>query len=328
MVDNQKYMTLLKFELSKAPFLIQKLKRDIMYLIAQEPDEKTKEWLQGFFEEKIADLNFKFRKFIPQTDYSLLVIPAVSFCNLNCQSCDAYAPLCSPTFNNRVYDPVKVGQDLKELYKKGFSFQEISIEGGEPLLHPDILSFIQQIRFNLPLSTRITLLTNGLLLKNYSSEFFTKLTEFDCSLVIDKYYESSELDEVFKFLQKNNISFELDGCTDGSGWFHRAPVNLRSSIEQEDSFEHFCSCEKANNIITLDNGYLYSCGRSASIKYFNSFFKKELPDEGIDIYQNSGEEISKFLATPKNLCKYCLECTNVKMSWKESNQRIEEWAEI
>ena len=328
MVDNQKYMTLLKFELSKAPFLIKKLKQTVFSLLEKESDDKTRVWLQDFFEEKIADLNFKFRKLIPQKTYSLLVIPAISFCNLNCQSCDAYAPLCSATFNNRIYASEQVGQDVKELYEKGFFFQEVSIEGGEPLLHPDILSFVSQIRKNIPLSVKVTLLTNGTLLRTFPTEFFLKLKELDCSLVIDKYYQSPELEEAFKILQQNDIPFELDGCTDGTGWFHRAPINLRDSVQDEDALDHFYFCEKANNIITLDTGYLYSCGRCASIKYFNSFFKKDLPDEGIDIYQNSSEEISKFLATPKNLCKYCLECTNIKMPWKESKQRIEEWAEI
>lgn len=328
MVDNSKYLTLLKNEINKCPLLLLKLKKRYHSILEQELDLELKALVLEYLDTQIAELNFNLNKLIPSNFFNLLVIPAVSFCNLNCKGCDAFSPLCQIPENKKIYSAEEVSQDLKELAAKGFSFKEISIEGGEPLLHPDPLAFVKAIRAVCPVSTRVTLLTNGFLLKDFPDEFFKELNNLDCGIVIDKYYESPELETSIQRLQALGLNPELDGCVDGSGWFHRAPLNLTSdSPSEEDSFNHYIDCEKGNNIITLDHGYLYSCGRTASIKYFNSFFKKELPDEGINLYINSKEKISEFLARPKELCKYCLPCTSSHMVWESSYKDIHEWAE-
>lgn len=328
MVDNEKYLALLKQEENKSPLYLKKLKslylERISYLRHSNPEAFELE--SEILNQEFNNLNFNMNKILSSPFFNLLVIPIIGKCNLNCKGCDAYAPLCDS--HEDIYQVSQLQKDMDELSKKGIGIKEISIEGGEPFLHPELETAITIIRNAFPKLKRLTVLTNGLLLSNYSPEFFRHLKALDCGIVIDKYFESDVLDRNLKMLSDLGMEYELDGCVSGTGWFHRAPLNLSTSVENESALFHFTQCEKANNIFTLDRGYIYSCGRSASIKYFNRYFNLNLPDEGIDIYNNSGEEITKKLSTPKQLCKYCLPITQSHMDWEESSKDIQEWAEI
>lgn len=328
MVDNQKYLNLIKSELHKAPLSLLKLQKYYLNLIKEEKDLETRQFLSGYINELVAELNFNLNKITPSSFFNLLVIPLISSCNLNCKGCDAYAPLCDSADNVGIYSAENIGEDLQLLSEKGFRFREVSLEGGEPLLHPSLLSVVRSVRKNCAPITKVTILTNGMLLHKFSDDFFKEIQDLNCVWVIDKYYEDNQLLKNIEHLQKLNISVELDGCVDGTGWFHRAPLNLKTSTEAESSFQHFISCEKANNIVTLDRGFIYCCGRSASIKYFNKHFNLNLPDEGVSVKDSSQKEIMQFLAKPKELCKYCLPLTHSQLSWAESKKEISEWAEI
>lgn len=326
MVDNSKYLKLLKQETNKIPFNLSVLKkvyeRKLSYLTDSPEDQLIKE----YFENLILEFNFGMNRIIPSQIMNLLVVPLLGKCNLNCKGCDAYAPLCQ---NNKDYYPaVDIRKDLQILKEKNFYIKEISLEGGEPFLHPELLEATRNAR-EIYKDSIVTILTNGTLLQEKDDDFYRELSNLRCTLVVDKYFDMEGFDERINHIQSLGVNVELDGCVDGSGWFHRAPVNLiDKTFPEDENARHFVQCEKANNIYTLDRGFIYQCGRSASIKYFNDFFNKDLPDEGIDIKKYSGSEIAQLLATPNNLCKYCKHLTMEKMAWDESKLDIKEWADV
>lgn len=278
-----------------------------------------------FCENNLLEFNFKIHKLLPTDTFNLLVIPIINSCNLNCKSCDAYAPLCSN--NVRLYSKKDIIKDVKTLIDLGIHLKEISLEGGEPLLHPEVIDIICGLKEILSSTTHLTLLTNGILLNKLSDEDLLKIKESLCTIVIDKYFESKDLDLAIDRLKTLGVNWELDGCVDSSGWFHRAYITLdESKIKDTTSMQNFISCEKANNIFTLDNSILYICGRSASIKHFNKYFNLDLPDDGINIRNiHTREDLITRLAKPCKLCKHCLPVTDFGYSWEESDKDIKEW---
>lgn len=305
--------------LSSVPYNL--LKRSILNKI-----DKSNQKVLDFCENELLEFNFKIHKVLPTETFNLLVIPVINSCNLNCKGCDAYAPLCS---NNPIpYNVEDIISDVKTLLDLGIIIKEISLEGGEPLLHQNIVDIIYSLRRILSSTTHLTLLTNGLLLNKLSDEELLKIKDSDCYIVIDKYFDNEDLNLALERLRKLGVIWELDGCVDSSGWFHKAYITLEeSNIKDEDCMKNFIACEKANNIFTLDRGKLYICGRSASIKHLNTYFGLSLPDDGIDIRKESSREsLIKKLAKPCKLCKYCLPITDFGHSWEESDRSIEEWA--
>lgn len=325
MVDNQKYLNLLKQETNKFPSQLSLLKREYFRKLESLPNTEEITTIKNYLDSLFLEFNFNMNRILPSKKMNLLVIPLLGKCNLNCKGCDAYAPLCKE--EDSFYPPEDVKRDLQILTKKGFSIKEISLEGGEPFLYRDLLDAVSYCREVCKLST-ITILTNGTLLTEKTDSFYKTLSNLNCKLVVDKYFEISHLDETLSHIKSLGVVIELDGCVDGSGWFHRAPLDLKTlDFPTDASVKNFVKCEKANNIFTLDRGHIYICGRSASIKHFNRFFNKNLPDCGIDISMLSGDEIAQHLAQPCDLCKYCKPFTLEKMTWKESSLNIGEWAD-
>ena len=95
----------------------------------------------------------------------------VDSCNLRCAGCSHYSSL----LDDLSYTPLeKVQKELQLLKSKtddGNHLYWLRLLGGEPLLHPCLSQCIEEIRDLFP-HTRITLVTNGLLLDIMDSEFY------------------------------------------------------------------------------------------------------------------------------------------------------------
>lgn len=291
-------------------------------------DDKTAyiEYIENLF----LEFNFKLQRTQSSGVFNTLVIPITNVCNLNCKGCDVYAPLCNGR-NRSDYPKDRLCADIDQLYKLGFSIIEVSIEGGEPFLNTELYDIVSNLRKISDYHSHeliISILTNGLLLDKVSDIDLLSIKDNDAILIIDKYVEIPNFSNVLSRLDKMGIKYGLDGCIHDDGWFHRAPLDLTNYATKEQSANHTIQCEKGNNIITMDHGLLYKCGRCASIKHFNSFFKKELSDIGIDIYAHTKKEIADFLTAPSPLCKYCLPFDEEGKPWCRSSKDISEWANI
>ena len=326
MVDNQKYFNLLKQETNKFPDCLYFLKRFYDDRLSYLSDSKEDTLIKDYVDDLFLEFNFEMNRMLPSKKMNLLVIPLLGRCNLNCKGCDAYAPLCKNDLS--YYSALDIYNDLNALRDKGFSIKEISFEGGEPFLYEKLDEVVKAAR-EVYRPSDITILTNGTLLRDRSDSFYETIASLDCGLVIDKYFDMPDFESTVEHIKSLGVRVELDGCVDGSGWFHRAPLDLQTTdFAEDENAKHFVMCEKANNIFTLDRGYLYPCGRSASIKYFNRYFNTHLPECGIDIYASSGNDIATRLASPCELCKYCKPFAVEKMVWGESSLDINEWADI
>jgi hypothetical protein len=284
-------------------------------------DSSNENYLKQHRDELLDDLNFNLNTITPSKKLSNLIIPIIGHCNLNCKYCTSFSPLVRAE-KARVSE---IKKDLLRIRELDFIPREISFEGGEPLLHPEILGFIEDAREIFP-SSVIVILTNGTLLKSFEESFFKKLASLNCEIIIDDYFENSDFSYFKKIVDRVNLSYEIHSCFSGRGYFFN--LNLNPSTKNysfEENFKNFISCEKANKCITLLNHKLYTCGSAAYIFRLNNYFNTTYPDRGINIYEYDGDKIAQFLARPCSLCGYCNFPEETNQNYKLSTREKEEW---
>ncbi len=99
----------------------------------------------------------------------------VRHCNLACRDCDHISPIA----NHRFANPESLYRDfsiLAKVYKPQF----VQLLGGEPLLHPGIVTVLKAVRAS-EISDRVMVLTNGLLLPLMKDEFWENLDDLEIS---------------------------------------------------------------------------------------------------------------------------------------------------
>lgn len=101
---------------------------------------------------------------------------AVKHCNLSCAACNHLSPLFEKSF----LDPERLLSDLRIL-AKGVHFEQISIQGGEPLLHPQVDRLLEVARES-HVADRVTVLTNGTKLHQMSEEFWKRVDQVRLSV--------------------------------------------------------------------------------------------------------------------------------------------------
>lgn len=248
-------------------------------------------------------------------------------CNLNCAYCCHYAPIADKYF----VDVQQFKSDIERLSKltdEGRYLGTLGILGGEPLLHNDFIELCTFARKMLPFS-RIRVTTNGLLLKYLTKPELCILRRFDIEILISKYRETDNFDEmaklleeykiVYKFCSNNELVTFTKFCLDETG-----SQNAKISHNQCDLWQGYYTCHE------LRDGMLYPCSQIARVDTLNKRFNLNLPDKlssAINIYEATLEDLVNFLSKPVIHCKYCKvsEWNKPVGKWKRSDKSKEEF---
>lgn len=260
----------------------------------------------------------------PKPYLTNFVVDISHHCNLNCKGCDHFSPLAEPAF----YDLNRFCDDIQRLLVlTNGNIDRIGIMGGEPLLNPDILKYLQITREFFP-DTKIRLVTNGILLEQQEENFWLTLRELNIFVEYTKYPIKLNYNKLDALIQKYKIPIDVYGYNqDVIKTSYKIPLDLKGN---QDVCQNFANCTHANHCISLKDGKLYTCTVAPNIEHFNKFFKTNIPlseRDGIDIHKaKSIDEILEFLSKPIPFCKYC----NVKgrtfgHEWGISKKEIEEW---
>ena len=255
-------------------------------------------------------------------------IHIVDHCNLNCYGCDNFAPIAKPwiimlnNYRNQLEQLAKISN------KK---INEIRIMGGEPLLHPDIIDIIiiTSETFN---NSQITLLTNGLLLKDMNEDFWNILNKYNVHIWLSIYNDKVDIDFCKTMFEEYNISnsishSEILSCTN-SPVFHNLSLVLDSNLIANENWE---KCYLARGkCVTLRNGKIYPCECASLIDIFNNYFNtnfKITENDYMDIYKNTFEEICDYINKPIPFCKYCdtKKRASIYYPHMKSRKEITEW---
>lgn len=226
-------------------------------------------------------------------------------CNLNCRGCSHFCPLV----RDEIYPDYEVFKmDLYRLKELIPHIHQIRIMGGEPLLNQQLDRFVDLTRA-VYAESDIRLVTNGLLLKNVDAKVWESLKKNKIKIDISMYPAVvKRVDEYIELILKNNVEI---------GSLHRV-TTFDPVIKQKSEFEfdNISSC-KCNN---LRDGCIASCQLVFYGKYFNDYYKKDIPFESGKICLQdvkTGKELVELLNKPFELCK---ECNNYLVGINQSDK--------
>lgn len=253
-------------------------------------------------------------------------IHIVDHCNLNCASCDNFSPIA-----NRWFITVEsFKEQLEQLYKisKG-NIGEIRLMGGEPLLHENLI-LLMRIARKIFKNSKITLLTNGVLLSKMDKEFWCTLIESNISVWLSTYVSDVDycLDKFERFKIDLNISHQKCLTNPQAPLFHNLSLKTEGNMNHEISWQN-CYLAKGR-CTTLREGKIYPCECVSLIDIFNKKFKTNLEiqkEDYMDIYENTYEEICEYINKPIPFCRYCDTITRGRNYYphSKSERKIEEW---
>ena len=114
-------------------------------------------------------------------------------CNLRCRGCTRYSNIAKPKF----YDARQLNADLLTMVSKGINLTRITLTGGEPLLHPDLITIIKGIRL-ITNNVVIDLFTNGKLFMEMKDELLPVLKRYYVEVLFSRYDSDIEYDQMVK----------------------------------------------------------------------------------------------------------------------------------
>jgi len=238
-------------------------------------------------------------------------------CNLNCKGCSHFAPLVK----GEAFTDIDIFKRDFSRFKQLFSdIYEIRLIGGEPLLHPDLVTFCEFTRDLYP-KANISVFTNGKLLLNMPDIFWNtcskkniliKLSYYPIDLPIDKIKQKAKAHHVRIKIPKQIKQFS----------------KLLNINGNSDPYQSFKNCRAMLKCLFLGNGKLYSCSLPPHIHLFNEYFNRNIhtsKNDYINIFADiAPSDIIEFTNHPTPMCKWCITRRSY-MKWDKSKKKINEW---
>lgn len=263
--------------------------------------------------------------FSKRKEMQLLILNILDHCNLRCAGCDHFACIASEytvpfsTLENDVRRMKKIMGNTP--------IREISIMGGETLLHPDLPQIMEMVRSNFP-DSMLRVTTNGLLLLNQKDSFWDSCRRNKATVIVTRYPINLNFAAIKEKVKQEKVDFLFFEGTDEDveKGFSKHIINLNGTENRE---ERFGNCGIANYGNFLMEGKLYGCPFSCqAYRIFNQKYHEKLvisENDFIDIYKaQNADELLEFAATPKNFCKYCGGLVGGG-DWRRSKQERCEW---
>ena len=258
-------------------------------------------------------------------------------CNLSCQGCNR--------FNNYKFSGFQRWADYKEIYTQWadeLKINTIGILGGEPLLNPDFMLWLDGIKSLWP-TANLEVVTNGYQLNKINGLYdfllaHKKNTRMSIG-IHNKQHKQYIINNVTNFLQEpiqfefnnKNIYREFMIVTDANGvnltieynwWFHQGalikePDTMKFTLHQSDvkKAHDICHSKTCHHFM---NGKLYKCGAVALFPEFAKQYTVTLSPEDHELmlgYQpmtinDTAQQKQEFLNNLPNAipqCRFCPE---------------------
>ncbi len=239
-------------------------------------------------------------------------------CNLNCKGCSHFSNLfaqgASVLFE--IYC-----RDLKRITENVY-IHRFNMLGGEAILHPQMIEYIEYTRQLLP-DSEIEIVTNGLLLPRQTEKFFLCCAENNITISISGYPPTLQLkDKIIDILEKYQIVyiFREDVKEFGKNIDLSGTANPRDAVKR--CRESRCSF--------LREGKIYKCPFEAlGNRLFEHFGLDIRLHGGIDIWDENLDwsVLAEWFMKPHepvDACRYCGE--EVKIAWEAAKEpALEDW---
>jgi len=267
--------------------------------------------------KKMVGLYFRSKKF-KKPKWMDLQVFIIGKCNLNCVSCVAFAPIA----DNYMLDPNSFEVDCKRLSELGGEkIRELTLLGGEPLLHPRIIEIMDIARSHFPAS-RLKITTNGILLLKQSEHFWDCCKRNNVYIAVTHYPIPLDIKSVKALMDKHGVTLRWN--RDVQSW-QKMAFDFAGGGNPRENYKR---CFLSMQCVELSAGKIATCQTILKMRYFNNYFQKDLKisdADTIDIYKaKSMDEILDFISKPVPFCRYC----NVEwppIEWGISKKDISEW---
>lgn len=221
----------------------------------------------------------------------------VDHCNLNCSGCSHFSPIADPWFEllpNFIDDFTALSR------KTDKQVGTIRLMGGEPLLHPHVVSFMAVTRDLFPQSD-IQIVTNGLSLRNteLKKSMMKACNCYHVTICVSNYGLNLDLMDLLSGFNQVRI--------DGKSDMYNICLDQEGRQDPQAAFDN-CDLHRYRWYY-FQGGRFYPCCVAGNIQHFNRKFDwPQVPaadDISISIYDATVEEIEAFLNNPISLCRYC-----------------------
>jgi len=254
----------------------------------------------------------------------------VDSCNLKCAGCSHYSSLLGGLTYPKLEDIIA---DLSLLKSKvGDNLMLLKLLGGEPLLHPQICECLKEIR-NLFPKAILVIVTNGILLKKMSDEFYDICSKLRIQIEITDYnLPNVNVEEIIPKLKELNIKSKVYRNSSKNFVWHYKHIRLT-----EGKIDCLSKCIYKHMCNNYRNGKIYLCPHIAYIDFFNNYFGKNITLDNTDYISldeiNSFDELMEKLNTakPNFCCNYCNYYDNThpeKGEWHTTKKDINEFCQV
>jgi len=227
-------------------------------------------------------------------------------CDLKCKYCYRFCNIA----DNDNYDYNHLIKDLTKLKKKNIAFRKFILNGGEPLLYPNLLDSFKRIRNIFP-NIPICLQTNGKQFLKKADILIPAMKESNINLNISEYRKTNiDYNKLFNLCSKAGILYNdvwSIRLNNKEVQFDTEKIGMKKKSMQETliNYQNKCRC----TCICLWKGKFYRCGKSAWINILNKKYNTEFKvaeDDYLDVDSvNSTKQLLNFIKTPGSFCRYC-----------------------
>lgn len=243
-------------------------------------------------------------------NFAHLDLNICTHCNNRCTACSHASPFTEP-----YYMTLKRLVDDLESIKPFMHFNRIQLVGGEPLLHPHLVSLIELAKSS-GVADTVSVITNGRLLPKMDDAFWQTVPYIQLS--------------VYANLDKRIIDFvkakaEFYGF--GLGITEFKEFYLQFKPNPTDGVKEFNNCIWKSDCYTVHEGYFFLCPQSA---FFPKLFQ-DLPwaIDGLPLADLTEEKLTAFLnrSNPFHACQICSGGHGKTIPWQESKTKAAWWKE-
>ena len=269
----------------------------------------------------------------PRTREELTVeISLADHCNLSCQMCDHFSQLSEKWF-------VDMKQFESDMVRMGEIFDHqiaaISLLGGEPTLHENLIDCLRIAREQFP-DAELIILTNGILLLQWENSPNGNLWEacqrYDVHITVTVYPIKLDYVAIEKKAAEYGVPIAMSSDIHAQEETRIVKISDKHTMDLTGNVDKFycVNCLYFNKFNVLKDGKLYMCPIAAHSNIFNEKFDQNLmlaKEDALDIYEiNSWEEIAEFSSRYVPFCRYCdLKNWHHASQWKPSSKTIEEY---
>lgn len=244
-----------------------------------------------------------------------LELNIVRHCNNRCALCNHGSPVADHYFMQRSV----LEHDLR-LLSSLIHCGSCCLQGGEPLLHPDIVGLIDSM-VGSGIAGEYHILSNGTMLDSMTDDFWNRLSKFRMVLRLTL-YPNQKWTSGLEVAKKKCAELGIDLRPYVSDSFFRVFKKVK-----DDGKITFSQCPW-KECHTIHEGWFYHCPLTT---FFPSQFLG-LPEhiDGIELDGLTEKKLIEFLSATKTprTCGWCCGTTGGKVPWHETNDRSEWFREI